>query len=332
MINNMQPTKIEISHRTIIFTFLFVLGLWLVYQIRDILLILFVSSMAMAALEPLIRKLELLKLPRGIAILLIYIFLVLFLGIAVVGITPPLVDQTAILINKLPALFKQVELLGIDRNLINGQISQLGSVPVNLLNFFVGLFSNLATGIVVAVLTFYLLMERKNLSQYLTRFLGKPGEKEILEIIEKIEKRLGFWIRAELILMTFVGLLSYFGFRLLAMDFALPLAIIAGFLEVIPNFGPTIATVPAVLAGLAISPVHGLAALAWSFLVQQIENNFLVPKVMARTTGLNPLVTILSLSIGFKLAGIAGATLAIPVVLALEVIFTELYLKKTSGG
>ncbi len=166
----MQPTKIEISHRTIIFTFLFILCLWLVYQIKDILLILFVSCLAMAALEPSIRKLEHLRLPRGIAILLIYIFLVSFLGIAIAGITPPLIDQTAILINKLPALFKQVELLGIDKNLINGQISQLGSLPVNFLNFFVSLFSNVATGLVVAVLTFYLLLERKNLSLYLVRF------------------------------------------------------------------------------------------------------------------------------------------------------------------
>ena len=149
--------------------------------------------------------------------------------------------------------------------------------------------------------------------------------------MEKIEKRLGSWIRAEVTLMIFVGALSYFGFRLLAIDFALPLAIIAGILEIIPNFGPTVATIPAVLAGLAMSPLHGLAALAWSFLVQQVENNIVVPRVMARVIGLNPLVTILSLSIGFKLAGIAGASLAIPVVLALEVIISDLYRRKISS-
>lgn len=324
----MKPVKIEISHKTIFFTFFFLICLWFLFQIKEIILILFVSSMAMAALEPTVRKLESLKLPRWLAILFIYIFLISFFGIAVAGVIPPLVDQTSVLINRLPEILKAVELLPIDRNLINGQIAQLGSVPVNVLNFFIGLFSNLASGVVVAILTFYLLMERKNLSQYLNRLLGDGAEKEILELVEKIEKRLGSWIRAELTLMIFVGILSYLGFRLLSIDFALPLAIIAGLLEIIPNFGPTIATIPAVLAGLAMSPVHGLAALAWSFLVQQIENNFIVPKVMAKVVGLNPLITILSLSIGFKLAGVAGASLAIPVVLALEVIITELYRKK----
>lgn len=328
----MQPVKIEISHRTIIFTFFFVFCLWLVFQIKDILLVLFIASMAMAALEPLVKKLESLKLARWASILLIYIFLISFFGIAVAGIVPPLIDQTSILINRFPALVKDVDLLGINENVTSEVISQLGSAPIKLLNFFIGLFSNLATVFIVAVLAFYLLLERKNLNEYLDKLLGKATGKEILTVLEKVERRLGSWIRAEITLMICVGLLSYFGFRILAMDFALPLAIFAGLLELIPNFGPTVATIPAVLAGLAVSPLHGLAALAWSFIVQQVENNFIVPKVMSRVIGLNPLITILSLSVGFKLAGIAGATLAIPVVLAFEVVFTELYAKRTSSN
>jgi len=329
MINDMKPLKIEISHRTIIFTAVFIFALWLVSEIKDILFLLFIALMMMAALEPLVKKLESLKLPRWLAIVFIYIFLISFFGIAFAGIIPPLVDQTSVLINSLPALIKEIDLIGIDQTIVNGFVSQLGNAPAGVIGFFISLFSNLATVLVVAILNFYLLMERKNLNQYLAKLLEKEGERQVIEILEKIEIRLGSWIRAEITLMTFVGIISYFGFRLLGLEFALPLAIIAGILEIIPNFGPIAATIPAVLAGLAMSGWHALAALSWCFIVQQLENNFIVPRVMKKVVGLNPLVTILSLSVGLRLAGIAGATLAIPVVLALEVVFAEFARQKS---
>jgi len=325
----MKPLKIEISHRTIIFTAVFIFALWLVSQIKDILFLLFIALMMMAALEPLVKKLESLKLPRWLAIVFIYIFLISFFGIAVAGIIPPLVDQTSVLINSLPSLIKEIDLIGIDQTIVNGFVSQLGNAPAGIIGFFINLFSNLATVLVVAILNFYLLMERKNLNQYLAKLLGKEAERQVIEILEKIEIRLGSWIRAEITLMTFVGIISYFGFRLLGLEFALPLAIIAGILEIIPNFGPIAATIPAVLAGLAMSGWHALAALSWCFIVQQLENNFIVPRVMRKVVGLNPLVTILSLSVGLRLAGVAGATLAIPVVLALEVVFAEVAHQKS---
>jgi len=329
MIKKMKPLKIEISHRTIIFTAVFIFALWLVSQIKDILFLLFIALMMMAALEPLVKKLESLKLPRWLAIVFIYIFLISFFGIAVAGIIPPLVDQTSVLINSLPSLIKEIDLIGIDQTIVNGFVSQLGNAPAGIIGFFINLFSNLATVLVVAILNFYLLMERKNLNQYLAKLLGKEAERQVIEILEKIEIRLGSWIRAEITLMTFVGIISYFGFRLLGLEFALPLAIIAGILEIIPNFGPIAATIPAVLAGLAMSGWHALAALSWCFIVQQLENNFIVPRVMRKVVGLNPLVTILSLSVGLRLAGVAGATLAIPVVLALEVVFAEVAHQKS---
>jgi len=122
-----------------------------------------------------------------------------------------------------------------------------------------------------------------------------------------------------------VGILDFIGLRFLGIEFALPIAIIGGLLEIVPNIGPTIATLPAVLAGLTVSLPHTVAIAAWYFLVQQVENTVIVPKVMQKTTGVYPLVTILSLAIGFKLGGMAGAILAIPIVLTSQVILTEVF-------
>lgn len=324
----MEPTKIEISHKTIIFTVLLLLLLWLLFFIKDILLVIFISTLLMVVLEPLVRPFERAGVPRAIALLLIYAFSLSFLGVAIAGVVPPLVDQTAVLLSRFPEFLEQVGVLGVEKGLIENQISQLGSIPANLFNFLRGFFSNLASIVVLGVVTFYLSVERRNLEGSLVDSLGKPLGKRVIEALDKVETRLGYWLRGELILMTVVGLLSYFGFRLLGIEFALPLAILAGLLEVIPNFGPTIASVPATLAGLLISPLHALGALCWSIVVQQVENNFIVPKVMQKVTGLNPLVVIISLTIGFRLAGIAGATLAVPVILVLGVIFSEVLQKK----
>jgi len=124
--------------------------------------------------------------------------------------------------------------------------------------------------------------------------------------------------------MIIIGLLTFIGLTLLGIDYALPLAIFAGFLEIIPSFGPFISAIPAVLVGLLISPLMALAVIALYFLIQQVENNFIVPQLMAKECGLNPLVTIIALIVGFKLGGVIGAILAVPVVLLIEIILTEI--------
>ncbi|MCL5090768.1 MAG: AI-2E family transporter, partial [Patescibacteria group bacterium] len=147
---------------------------------------------------------------------------------------------------------------------------------------------------------------------------------EINAVIDKIEVRLGSWVRSELLLMTFVGLLSYLGFRLIGLSFALPLAILAFLLEIVPNIGPTIAAFPAILVGLTSSTWQALAVAVWAFVVQQIENSILVPRIMKKVAGVNPLVTIISLAIGFKLAGVGGAILAVPTYIVLETVALEI--------
>jgi len=175
------------------------------------------------------------------------------------------------------------------------------------------------------VINFYLLMERKNLEKHLHFLFATGGEKKAEELILALEEKLGGWVRGELFLMFAVGLMSYSGLRLLDVDYALPLALIAGVLELIPNIGPTLAMVPAAIVGFASSSIIGLAVVALYFLIQQLENNFIVPLVMRRALGLHPLITLLALMIGLKIGGVGGTLLAIPVVLFIKVIIEELY-------
>lgn len=320
-----MPKKIEISHRTIIFTTFFLLFLWILYQIRQVLIALFVSVILMAALNPAVDRLTKFKIPRFLAILLLYILIIGVFVLSIAGVVPPLVDQTSTLISRLPEYSQNLGLPIIDQKIIADQISQLGSIPANIVKLSISIFSNLFVVLAILVITFYLLMERRNLNKYLTVLFGGDSEKKAEKFINEMEKKLGGWVRAQLILMVIIGLFSYIGLRLLGIEFALPLAILAGVFEIIPNIGPIASAIPAFFAGFIISPLMGLAVVALYFLIQQLENSVIVPKIMEKEVGVNPIITILSLTIGFKLAGITGAVLAIPVVLLIRIVASEIY-------
>ena len=323
-----MPSKVEISHRTIIFTVFFLIGLWLLYQIQQIILAFFVAVILMSALNPLVDKMERKYFPRILAILLLYVLILGGFGLMVASVVPPLVEQTSILINRIPIYVQQFEVPGIDPNLFVSQIPKLAEIPANILKFSLGFFSNLVAVLAILIITFYLLLERKNLKHHLLILFGEDQEKKAEAFINKAEKQLGSWVRGEIILMTIIGVMTYIGLRFLGIEFALPLALLAGILEIVPNIGPVLAAIPAIIAGLAISSPIGLAVAAWYFLVQQLENSLIVPKVMEKAVGVNPLVTILSLAIGFKLGGAVGAIFAVPIILLIQVVASEVFISK----
>jgi predicted PurR-regulated permease PerM len=256
-----------------------------------------------------------------------YILLWAAMALIIAGVVPPLVSQTQSLIRILPSAIADVEIFqGINQQDFSQQIfSRIGSLPENIFKVTVGIFSNIVSVLTTMFIAFYLLLERKYLDRHLAMWLGTDRPARVTKVVNEIERRLGGWVRGELVLMLFVGVLTYLGLIILGVDIALPLAIIAGLLEIIPNLGPTIAAVPAVLVALTIHPVTALATAALYFLIQLVENNFLVPKVMQRAVGVNPLVSILGLMVGFRLAGPIGDILAIPLIISVETIFQEVF-------
>jgi predicted PurR-regulated permease PerM len=140
-----------------------------------------------------------------------------------------------------------------------------------------------------------------------------------------MQNKMGQWLRAQLILGLVVGIAVYIGLKILGVEYALLLALIAGVLEIVPYLGPILAVVPALMIGLAQSPIIGLSVLGLYLLIQQVENNILVPKIMQTVTGLNPVISILALLVGLKAGGIAGAILAIPLAMMAVVILEDLF-------
>lgn len=314
--------KVEVSHKTIFFTVLFIITLWVLVQIKDILLLLFISFILMSALSTVVDNIEKMRVPRALTILLIYIIVLSVLGIVGSVIFPPLVTQSVKLISKLPDFINSV--LPDSRIDIETIIQQVIPVGEGVVRFSVGIFSNFITIITLLVFTFYFLLERKKLEDDLINFIGIDAGKKIFSVITEVEIKLGAWTRGELALMTIIGITTYIGLIILKIDYALPLAIFAGILEIVPIIGPIISAVPAVLVAFSVSPGLALVVVVLYTLIQQLENHLIVPTVMRKAVGLRPLVTILALMIGGRLAGVGGALLAIPILLTLQVVVGNL--------
>lgn len=320
-----MPRKIDISHKTIIFVTAFLLGLWTLYLIRDLLILLFVAVILMSALSPVVNFLMRLKFPKALGILVTYIIIVAAFGSILLGFLPVLLEQSNKLIDAMPTLLMQYFNIGnIDQTFLQSQIADFSK---NLFSLTLVIFNNIITILFLLVLTFYLLLERENLENR-TAALFSNHHSQIKNLIIKIEERLGAWVRGQLFLSLIIGVLVYIGLFLLNIPYALTLAIVAGILEVVPVIGPIVASIPGILLAFTISPVLALGVAVMYFVIQQLENHLIVPQVMGRAVGLNPLVVILAIAVGSRLLGIMGALLAVPLTVVLQIIVLEVLLEK----
>ena len=322
-----MPTKIEISYKTIIFTVFFLIFLWFLREIKDIIFWVFVAFILMSAFKPLANTIEKRGIPRIVGVISIYLLIILILAVVGSSLIPPLVVETGHLLERLPNLVESIlPFINIDVQLITAQVAPIGE---NLLRVTVGLFNNIIAIFTVFVISFYLLLERNNLQAFLVNLVGKEASERTIVIINKVEERLGAWVRGQVALMLAIGLMTFAGLIVLGIPFVLPLAIFAGLLEIIPTIGPIISAIPAVLVAFTISPLFALATAGLYLLVQQLENHLVVPYVMRRAVGLPPLVTIIAILMGARLAGVGGAILAVPIVVTIESVVTEYVKFKT---
>jgi predicted PurR-regulated permease PerM len=319
-----RRVSIDISIGSI-FWVLFALGsVFVLTQLMDVIILLFTSLLIALAICPLVDWLQKYRINRAFSSVVI---LLSFFGIVVssaVSLASPLFQQTELLIEKLPGVIDMISPVKFDVSSFNAQFS---AVPSQVLNIALGTFSGFVTALTVVVLSFYIIQEMHRLREHFTFWFGEKAAR-YYAIASKLEAQVGYWVRGEMLLMLSVGLLSYVGYLIVGLPFAITLAFTAGLLELIPNVGPTIATIPAVLVGLTISPTHAVAALIVQLVVQQLENNLLVPKIMQKAINLNPIVTILAIMIGFRLGGPLLAILALPMVLTARVILAHVKLNK----
>lgn len=317
----------DISIASIFWIFFSVAVIFSLVKLLNIIALIFIAILITLAISPLVDWFERRKIKRGFSAIVILLALFGLIVTMAVSVATPLITQTNQFIQKIPALIEIVSPIKIDVNSFSSQISQ---VPNQVFKIAVGTFSGFVTFFAVIVLSYYMTQEMRKLKDYFNFWSPEKGDK-YYQIAQKLEVEIGHWIRGEVLLMLIVGVLSYLGYVIVGLPYAVALGVIAGILELVPNVGPTIATIPAVLVGFSISPAHGIGALVVSIVVQQLENNLIVPKIMQKATGLNPIVTLLAIMIGLSLGGPMLAVLSLPVVLSARVILAHTKLNKVTS-
>ena len=319
-----MPQKIEISSKTIIFTIGFILMLGVIWLIKDLIFSLFIAFIIAGALRQPVDFLEKKKIPRSISSFIIYFIFVFIIFYLFALIIPPLAGEIIVLFKNLPhIIIKVFPTLSSNFNLsfLSNNIPSLANETINLIKTA---FSNIIFVTSTLFFGFYFLLEKNLAKRLLENFFDDMELSKINLISERAQRRMSGWFWGEIILMIVVGLLTYVGLSLMGMKYALALAVLSGLFEVVPNLGPITATIPAFFIGLSQSYVSGLSMIALYFIVQQLENNLIVPFVMKKAVGIHPIITLIALIIGGKLAGIMGVILAIPTTIFLETILIEM--------
>ena len=323
--------KVEISRRTVIFGIFFVLALYFIWVIQDLIFSLIIAFIIMSALNPAVSFLERFKIPRSISAVAIFTVLIAGLGFLISVLVPPIVEETSALFKHLPGYINQIDTRwGLQGTVDTKELTR--SIPNftnNAFDIVKGLFSNVFFLVTTLFFSLYFLIEEKIMRKLLMRFYEKKDAYAIATVFDKAEVRMRDWVWGELTLMFTIGLMTYIGLTIIGVNYALPLAILAGLLEIVPIIGPTISAVPAIIISLPVSGVLPLFVAVLYFLIQQLENQIIVPLVMKRAVGLNPIVTLAVRIIGGKLAGTLGTILALPITLCTEtIIFEVIQLRK----
>lgn len=328
----MKFSELETSTQVILKVILAGLILVFLWITREIIIILLLAMILASAMEPLVNYLKQHKIPRPVSVTAVYLLVLGLLGLVFYSIIPLVVDQTKILINNFPSYLQVFQnrfgsALGSSSVLELAQ--QLFSTITNdqsVVSSTFGIFNGVISVISILIISFYLVAEQQGMSRFVASLVPGDHRDFTMGILAKIQKKMGLWILGQVIASVVMFLITWAGLSVLKIQYALVLAIIAGLLEIVPYIGPIISAIPAMFFGL-IQGGPGLAFIVaiLYFLLHEIEGYILIPKIMEKTVGTSPLVVLLAVLVGFKLAGAVGIVIAVPLAGAVGVIINELW-------
>jgi predicted PurR-regulated permease PerM len=325
-------------------TALAVILLWAAYLVRSVLLLLYVSALLAVGFSPIVRLIERQKvlpigsrrLPRWLAILVLYVAILGSLtGIGFL-IVPPLVDQAKQFWEAAPAMSARAQDFLVQRGLLQEPLTWREAVeraPVadsggqamgTVVGALFGVLGGLVGFFTILILTFYLLVDADSLRDTFLKLFPRNQRPRVAAASRDITVKVSAWLGGQLLLAGVIGVTSAIGLWLLGIPFFFVLALISAIGEFIPVVGPLLSAIPAVAVAATVSMNKVLLVIIFFVVQQQFENHVLVPKVMERQVGVSAVTVIVALLIGGHLLGIAGAILAVPTAAILQVLVAEM--------
>lgn len=330
----------------------------LLWMARDAVRPFVVGLLLVYLLDPPVRWLTRHGVRRTLAILLVYVVTVIliveFLNLTLAPLVneiiqflqdlPGLADQLQAQVDRLSEIYARLQIPDAVRDWIDAMIASVSQGgpggapafdPTDLLPVLTGATSLLGTVfgyILLPVWVFYLLKDRVSLTAQFDRSLPAAWRFDTWAVLRIVRRLFGQWVRAQLVLGLTVGLFTFIGLIVLSRlvdpvfgRYAVLLSVTAGILELLPIIGPIISAVPAVLLAATVGLEPVIAALILYTLVQQVENNVLVPKIQGDAIEMHPALVMFAIVIGGALAGLLGAILALPIAAALRDVIRYLF-------
>jgi predicted PurR-regulated permease PerM len=314
-----------------------VLASYLAYQLRLLLILVFLAVLLAAGLYGAVRFFER-ALPRILAVLVTYALLIAGFALVLFFIFPPLVRQAVEFTDDLPRIASELEAGAISfidgvagpgsgDEIVNSLTSGAGgalpglealvAVPLTLATI-------LANLVIVIFLSALMLLERDKARGWVLEFVEEQDRQAVLDVARTALHRLGAYVRGQLVVMAIIGVGSALGMLLLGVPFAVPLGALSFITAAIPMAGAFIAGGPIVLVALTVSPLTALLMAAWLVVLQQLEGSVITPYIQGRVVNLSAIAVLLGVVAGTSLAGIVGGIIAIPLVAVADVVLRDI--------
>ena len=322
------------------------LGFWLIYRFYQVAFILFISIVMGTVIRPIINWIQLRGLPRYVGIVLVSILLLTLLVGFVLLLFPMIIEQGTKMADTFPVYYLDFrQWLVSSHNLL---LVRLGSfLPWSLsgtqsvqqtgeqvlasaeqaLGYIALVINAIFISITVLVLTFRWALDGPRVIQSLLTLVPQDKREGFQDLFTAMESKVGFYIAGQGVLCLMIGLLSLISYTLIGLPNALLLAILAGVLEAIPMIGPLLGAIPAAAVALSTEPSKLVWVIISTLVIQQLENSFLVPRVMRKAVGVNPFVSLLAIFAFSSIFGITGALMAIPMAAIIQILLDRFVFK-----
>ncbi len=320
-----EAQPIVITAGTIIKFFVIVAGIAAAYVVRDVIFALFFAIIIASAMKPAIEWFEARRIPRLAVVIGIFLAAAFLLFFIIYLVLPLLVDEFRGLESSYASIRERL-VAGIEdadlpiasiftenfEAFLKNSTNFLQGIGGGAAEFFSNIFGGLLTFVLIIVFSFYLMAQRQGIGDFLRLVTPVAYEEYALHLWERSQRKLGKWLRAQMLLGAIIGVLTFFGLFALGVPNAFLFAILAGIFELIPVAGPILAAVPAVITAFLIGIPLGVSTLVLYVVIQQIESHAIVPMVMSKSVSLSPIIVVVALLVGMKLGGIFGMLLAVP--------------------
>lgn len=320
-----------------------------IFKIRKILLDIlspFIISVLIAyLLNPVVNFFEKYNIKRIHSIILVYAFLLFLMILLSFCILPILLRDINVLIESFPLFSEQIQMLVkkfqdgyinsnlpqslkviIDNNILLVQNSLL-SFFQKIADLFISFFSEILNFIIIPIIVFYMLKDTEYFKNQMILLIPKKNRSKTLELFRDINNVFGKYLRGQLMVSIFVGILTAILLIIIKVKYALILGIFSGLCNIIPYFGPIIGIIPTIIFSLLDSTSKAVYAILAYIIIQQIESGILAPKIIGESVGIHPIYIIFALIMGGKLYGVTGFIIAIPVAAVIK-LYIKYVLKK----